>query len=151
MGGTEGLNALTDQQEELAEPRLDGLASLLPAFEAPDVEFGTLKGGNEVEPGSFTMPWFSHSDITSRFLEVAYRDGWVRPDFNWTAWEYTPGARRLRDDRRALEQATVLELARLLTVVIRSDRFGEGALAVALESRLVTAVLRRIEQLRRAE
>ena len=49
------------------------------------------------------------------------------------------------------EQATVLELARLLTVVIRSDRFGEGALAVALESGLVTAVLRRIEQLRREE
>ena len=140
---------MTDQLDELAPPRLDGLASLLPAFEAPGVEFGTMKGGEEVETGTFIMPWFSHSELTSRFLEVAYRDGWVRPDFDWPAWEMTPEARRLRDDRGALEQATVLELARLLTVVIRSDHLGEGFLAEALESGLVTAVLRRVEQLRR--
>ena len=53
------------------------------------------------------------------------------------------------DDREALERATVPELARLLTVVIRSEKFGEGAVADAIESGLVTAVLRRIEQLRR--
>ena len=139
---------MTDQRDELAPPRLDGLASFLPAFEAPDVEFGTLKGGEEREPGTITMPWFAHSELTSRFLEVAYRDGWVRPDFDWPAWAQTPEAGRLRDDREALEQATVLELARLLTVVIRSEKFDEGALAVALESGLVTAVLRRIQQLR---
>ena len=139
---------MTDELDELAPPQLDGLASLLPAFEAPDAEFGTWKGGDELEPGSFTMPWFSQSEVTSRFLDVAYRDGWVRPDFDWPAWEETPEARRLRDDREAIEQATVLELARLLTVVIRSERFGEGAVAEAIESGLVTAVLRRIEQLR---
>ena len=111
--------------------------------------FGTMKGGEDVATGTFIMPWFSHAELTSRFLEVAYRDGWVRPDFDWLAWEMTPEARRLRDDRGALEQATVLELARLLTVVIRSEKFGEGALAEALESGLVTAVRRRIEQLRR--
>ena len=110
-----------------------------------------MKGGEDVATGTFIMPWFSHSELTSRFLEVAYRDGWVRPDFDWPAWEMTPEARRLRDDRGALEQATVLELARLLTVVIRSEKFGEGALAEALESGLVTAVLRRVEQLRREE
>ena len=140
---------MTDQSDELAPPRLDGLASLLPAFEAPDAEFGTWEGGDEVEPGTFTMPWFSHSELTSRFLEVAYCDGWVRPDFDWPAWAQTPEAQRLRDDREALEQATVLELARLLTVVIRSERFGEGAVAEAIESGLVAAVLRRIEQLHR--
>ena len=40
------------------------------------------------------------------------------------------------------------ELAPLLTVVIRSERFGEGAVAEAIESGLVTDMLRRIEQLR---
>ncbi len=139
---------MTDQLDELAPPQLDGLASLLPAFEAPDAEFGTWEGGGEIEPGTFTLLQFSHSELTSRFLEVAYRDGWVRPDFDWPTWAQTPEAQRLRDDREAIAQATVLELARLLTVVIRSERFGEGAVAAAIESGLVTAVLRRIEQLR---
>ncbi len=139
---------MTDQHDESARPRLDGLASLLPAFEAPDAEFGTWKGGGETEPGTFTMPWFSDSELTSRFVEVAYRDGWVRSDFDWGEWAQTPEARRLWDDRGAIEQATALDLVRLLTVVIRSERFVEGAVADAIESGLVTAVLRRIEQLR---
>ena len=100
-----------------------------------------------MESGTFTVLRFSPSEVTSRFLEVAYRDGWVRPDFDWPAWEQTSEARRLRDDRGALERATVPELERLLTVVIRPERFGEGAVAEALESGLVMAVLRRIEQL----
>ena len=130
-------------------PQLDGLASLLPAFEAADAESGEWKGGDEVEPGSFTMPWFTHSELTSRFVDIAYRDAWVRPDFDWGEWTQTPEARRLRDDRGALEEATVVDLAHVLTVVIRSDRFAEGAIAEAIESGLVTAVLRRIDQLRR--
>lgn len=60
------------------------------------------------------------------------RDGWVRPDFDWPAWAQTPEAERLPNGRGALEQATVLEVARLLTVVIRSDRFVEGAVTEAV-------------------
>ena len=72
----------------------------------------------------------------------------MRTDFDWPTWAQTPEAQRLRDDSEAIQQATVLDLARLLTVVIRSDRFAEGAVAEAVESGLVTAVLRRIAQLR---
>ncbi|MYD65332.1 MAG: hypothetical protein F4X26_05025 [Chloroflexi bacterium] len=140
---------MTEDHEELAPPQLDGLATLLPAFEAADAELGEWKGGREEQRGSFVLPWFSPSELTTEFIEVAYRDGWVRPDFDWSEWAQTPDARRLQDDRGVLEQATVLDVARLLTVVIRADRFVEGTLAEALESGLVTAALRRIEQLRR--
>ena len=140
---------MTDERDDLAPPRLDGLAELLPAFEAADAEFGEWKGGDELEPGSITAPWFSPSELTSQFVEVAYRDGWVRPDFDWVEWAATPEAQRLRNDRGALGQATVPDLARVLTMVLRSDPFVEGTLDEAIESGLVTAVLRRIEQLRR--
>lgn len=140
---------MTDDREELAPPQLNGLAALLPAFEAPDAELGKWEGGQEEQRGSFVMPWFSPSELTTEFLEVAYRDGWVRPDLDWPEWAQTPEAQRLRGDRWALEQATVLDVARLLTFVIRADRFVEGTLAEALESGLVTAVLRRIDQLHR--
>ena len=139
---------MTDERDDPAPPRLDGLAELLPAFEALDAAFGEWKGGDEVEPGSITAPWFSRSELTSRFVEVAYRDGWVRPDFDWVEWAATPEAQRLRNDRGAIRQATAPDLARLLTAVIRSDRFVEGALAEAIESGLVTAVLQRVERLR---
>ena len=40
------------------------------------------------------------------------------------------------------------QLQKLLTTVIRQDRFVTGALAGAFESGLLTAVVRRVEQLR---
>ncbi len=136
-------DATTPGRNELFKPRLDGLASLLPAFEAPDVEFGTSHG----EQG--TMPWFELSATASRFFHVAYADGWVRPEVDWGQWQQTAEAQRLQEDRRALDDATVPDLVRLLTLVIRRDRFVEGSLEEDMQSGLITAVLRRIEQLRR--
>ncbi len=139
---------MTDQPAEWVEPKLDGLASLLPAFEAPDFSCGSREGGEEKEPGVFTMPWYSYSDTLQRFHDVAYRDGWVLPGFDWPVWKDTPEARRLGSDRRAIEEATALDLARLLTVVIHQARFVENTLGRACESGFLTAVLRRVEQLR---
>ena len=49
----------------------------------------------------------------------------------------------LQDDARALAQATPEQLARLLTVCVREDRFCEGALESAFESGLLTRILER--------
>ena len=95
------------------------------------------------------MPWFELSAIASRFGHVAYADGWVRPEVDWGEWGRTAQAQRLQEDRRALDDATVPDFVRLLTLVIRRDRFVEGSLGQDMQSGLITAVLRRIEQLRR--
>ena len=42
------------------------------------------------------------------------------------------------------------QLQKLLTALIRQDRFVTGALAGAFESGLLTAIVRRVEQLRLA-
>ena len=56
---------------EHADPPLelgfDRLASLLPVFEAPDFSFGT-------------------SEAAEQFVEIAYEDGWVLPEFDWMEW-----------------------------------------------------------------
>ena len=129
-----------------AEPSLDALAAFLPAFEAPGFVFATMEGGAK----DGTMPWSRLAEDASRFVETAYEDGWVSPEVDWPAWKETEEARRLRDDPSAIGTATVEQLQKLLTTVIRQDRFVEGALATAFDSGLLTAVLRRVEQLRLA-
>ena len=57
------------------------------------------------------MPWSPPSETLMEFHRVAYRDGWVLPGFEWTAWMGTREASRLRDDPRAIERATAPELA----------------------------------------
>jgi hypothetical protein len=71
------------------------------------------------------------------------RMGWVERDFDWGTWMGTPEALNLRDAPASLVNATPAQLAHLLTVVIRQDRFAEGSLVASYESGLLTGILRR--------
>jgi hypothetical protein len=64
-------------------------------------------------------------------------------DFDWPTWMQTDEAIHLRDDLDSLAQATPEQLAHLLTVMIRQDRFVEGSLGAHAESGLLVSVLRR--------
>ena len=131
---------MTAREEPPAEPRLDNLSAFLPVFEEPDFSVGSIGGPT----------YFDYSEAVNRFVDTAYADGWVSPEVDWPSWKETEEARRLRDDPTAIPEATVEQLQKLLTTVIRQDRFVTGALAGAFESGLLTAVIRRVDQLRLA-
>jgi Family of unknown function (DUF6508) len=63
--------------------------------------------------------------------------------FEWQPWLASGPGARLRDDRAAVSEATADDLAKLLTAIIRSDRFVEGSLAGAFESGLLAAIASR--------
>jgi hypothetical protein len=69
--------------------------------------------------------------------------GWVVQRFDWPAWVGTEEASRLRDDAQRLAQATAEQLAHLLTVLIRQERFCAGSLAASADSGLLLGILRR--------
>jgi hypothetical protein len=79
---------------------------------------------------------------------AAYDLGWVKV-FDWSEWEKTPEARELIDNHKRVAAATPAQLAKLLTVYIRADRFDEGSLNVAFESGVLTAIVLRAEALLR--
>ena len=88
------------------------------------------------------MGYHALSPEAERFLSIAYEYEWVTP-FDWSAWARTPEGRRLRKGGDAIASATPEDLACLLTALIRAERFGDGVLAHAFESGLLTAVARR--------
>lgn len=61
--------------------------------------------------------------------------------FPWMEWD---GARRYYDDPASLAAAPVADAARLATAVFRGERFGDGTIAHALESGVLTAILARL-------
>ena len=124
----------------LLKDRLNALAEFLPTLESPDFEFGHLV----VEPGVF--PYYSFSDDSSRFIHVCNEMKWVIP-FDWSEWKESPEAVRLRAEPSVLEAATPEQLQRLLTVLIRQERFVDGALESAFESGLLVRILRRVAAL----
>ncbi len=129
------------------QARLRGLAAHLAHFEAPDFEFGRWEESRTRDDGVIVLPWYSLSAEALAFVRDASKFGWVLMGFDWPTWIQTPEARVFVDDRAAIGRATPDELAKLLTVLIRQDRFVEGELAAAFESGVVTAILRRANEL----
>jgi len=89
-------------------------------------------------------PHASFSAEAYAFIQAAYDFGWVEWEkFDWPKWKGTMEAIQLRDNPDALGKATPEQLAKLLTVCIRQDRFAEGTLQAAFETGLLTRILKR--------
>lgn len=122
--------------------RLERLAGFIAVLESPGfvpAEYVTT----EPRAGVWTLPYPRYHPEVDRFVSVAYEDGWVRTDFDWVKWSATQEARTLRDDPVALAAATPDQLAKLITVLVRQERFNEGSLRCAFEDGLVLAIVRR--------
>jgi uncharacterized protein DUF6508 len=138
----ERTKTLSQAPVQLVE-KLRGIVAFLPRFQAPDFKFGHWTKPPSDQPGVMMLPYFSLSEVAGSFEQKAYDLGWIMPDFDWGVWKQTAEAISLRDDDQASAQATPEQLARLLTVCIRQDRFCEGALESAFESGLLTRILER--------
>lgn len=127
--------------------RLNALSAFLTEFENPDFVFGTWAGGELIGPNTYNMPYVAFSDQASKFVHTCYDEGWVLMDFNWPEWAQTDEAQAFVKAPELIERASADDLAKLLTVCIRQDRFCEGALLHAFESGFLTEILKRAERL----
>ena len=132
--------ALTERQ------RLEALAAFLPVFDSPGFIFGNWEQPPAEPDGSLRFASFVPSPDAQAFLEEVGRGGWVIDGFDWKAWNVTPEAVALRRGD-GFERATPIALARLLTALIRQDRFVEGTLAEAHESGLLRRIAARAAEL----
>ncbi len=80
------------------------------------------------------------------FVQMCYDYKWVQP-FDWVEWKETDEAAQLRDDPEVLANATSEQLQKLLTVIIRQDRFVEGSDEEHIESGLVGRIIDRAASL----
>lgn len=134
-------------------PRFDAdalaaLAAFLPEFEAPEFRFGEWDAPKRGKNGVIELGGFNISSVAEDFLRTCEELGWVQwPHFDWVTWMSSPEARGLRDDPLTIERASAEQLSRLLTVLIRGERFSEGSLGAASESGLLVRILRRIATL----
>jgi len=131
----------------IEQERLDALIGFVPLFESPDFQFSRWIKPPSKEDGVIVMPYFTSDKIAEDFVRTCYDKGWVLNEFDWSEWMKTNEAAQLRDDSAVLEQATPEHLGRLLTVLIRQERFVEGCLQSAFESGLLLRILQRAEVL----
>jgi len=99
-------------------------------------EFGHWRGGERNDDGSIVMPWVDREDKVSDFVRAFYNCRIVYP-FDWSGWDE---GREMTgwDDFSGIDMLT---LRKLLTAIIRNDRFCEGALLSALEEGIIQRIV----------
>jgi len=127
---------------------LQALAAFGPQLRAPDASAGRWadQTGTGTLEDPLTMPSFTTSDLLNRFEAMTYNAGWVQ-DVDWMEWSRGPEAKRLLRDKVSLAEATVDQIANLITTIVRSARFSEGALARYFKDGVLLALAERAEAL----
>ncbi len=118
------------------------LLALIPKIENTS-NFGEWSGGNKNEEGIIQFPYCVSAPIVSQFLEIVY----VIPimiSFDWGAWD--EGGKIASDENFDFDATDLLTKCKLITAIVRYDRFCEGALESAFESGLILKILKSIEK-----
>ena len=120
--------------------RLRRLARHLPVLEASGFTFGSWVPSRTDGDGVIHLGWFEPSPDSEAFLADAR--AFVTP-FDWPVWAASPEGQALLENPVAVQSASAEDLGRLLTTLIRSERFGEGTLESAFRRGMLTAIVRR--------
>jgi Family of unknown function (DUF6508) len=133
----------SEEDAPLAPEAIAALLRFLPVLESPGFRAGEWRGGKADVEGVIQVPWFELSDDAHAFVATLGRRGWIFV-FDWMSW--ADDARRIIETDE-LKRADLLTLRKLLTLLVRRDRFVEGSLGEAFESGLILRILRRLQAL----
>lgn len=130
------IETISSYSEEDWQP----LLHLIPEIEATE-EFGEVTGGDEIEKGVFTFPHISESAVVFKFHEIVYGMP-IMISFDWTSWD--GGRIIVDDDSFDYNSIDIPTKCKIITAIVRNDRFCEGALVEAFESGLILKILKSI-------
>lgn len=125
------LEGLSEHLDSISKEEWNRLFAFIPRIEEAPL-FGEWE-----EAGDFA--YYIPSALVSEFLKRIYEMGIV-VDFHWGKWE--EGARLFRDPKSDYVQCSPLTLVKLLTAIVRSDRFVEGVLVTAFEDGKILEILK---------
>ncbi len=104
--------------------------------------FGTLCGNEKVDSGVFTFPYWQRSEIVEKTVSVI-SSLQLTPVFDWGAWE--EGKDILFNSDFDYNTLDTITLCKLLTTLIRADRFNEGYLMSCFEKGIVLKIITALE------
>jgi hypothetical protein len=109
----------------------------------PDADGGAWVPSVKQASGYRQSGYYDPGPDLVAWVEACYELELVLSDFDWPEWSGTAEAASLRDDPEALANTTPIQLAQLITVLVREDRFCEGALGANFASGLLLRLTQR--------
>ena len=102
-------------------------------------------GGDKREDGVIEFPWTSYHPTVNRIEKLLY-DLNVIQDVDWSRWKSEIDPELVFDVER-IKSGSLYDTVCLLTGIIRSERFGSGAIAASLRNAGFLTLLNRLRVL----
>ena len=112
----------------------------------PDIRqakrFGRLVGSKRLPDGNMSLPFWLEDEIVSKFFNTAYLLGIVSV-FDWASWK--EGIDILNNPDADFNDYDLETLCKLLTFVVRCDKFCEGYLINCFETGKMALIIEAIQ------
>jgi len=118
------------------------LLYLIPEIEATD-KFGEMAGGEKDDNGIIQMPYYIESPVVRRFQKYVGELG-ILISFDWPKWD--DGRKIARNKEFNFDSIDIPTKCKLITAIIRNDRYCEGSLIAAFDSGLILKILKSINK-----
>jgi hypothetical protein len=134
------MHDLTSFQQHLASWSKDDwhkLFSLIPKIKQ-STQFGDFHNSEKLNDGTIQMPFWVNSEVVHEFISVVYELELVLA-FDWINWE--EGRAILNNKSQDFHTLDSVTLCKLLTAIIRSDRFCDGYLVEQFEEGIIPKII----------
>jgi len=118
------------------------LIELIPKVESTS-KFGERSSAEKDEVETIQFPDCIEETIVSQFLDIVYRLP-IIISFDWGAWE--EGREIASNDDFDHDTLDLPTKCKLITAIVRNNRFCDGVLVSAFESGLILRILKSIEK-----
>jgi hypothetical protein len=118
------------------------LLNLIPEIEEA-LSFGEKGGGKRDEDGVMQLPFVIPAYVVTQFVDIVYEMP-LMVSFDWPSWD--EGREMLHDPGFDFDSIDIPTKCKLITAIIRNDRFADGALVRAFESGLILEILKSIQR-----
>lgn len=114
------------------------LFDLIPEIEKT-LEFGKMHIAEANADGTKQFPHWQEAPVVSKFRNAVYEIP-IIINFDWSSWD--EGAQMASDKDFNFDNIDIPTKCKLITAIIRNDRFCEGALLSAFESGLILRIVK---------
>lgn len=131
---------------ELSDETWEQFVDINNRVQSHEGSWGKTQGGETDENGVIQMPYSAPDPLISEFVAFMYENELV-VSFDWSAWD--EGREWYKNSNESKYEALDIPTAlKLLTAVMRNDRFSEGALVSAFESGDFPKIINKLVELR---
>ncbi len=135
----------TDYREKIisySEQDWQPLLDLIPEIEKVDQFGDDSEAMKLLEQGIIDMNPYEEHPIVQQFRDVVYSIP-IMIDFNWGTWD--EGRAIVSDDNFDYDTIDIPTKCKIITAIVRNDRFCSGRLIEAFESGMMMKVLKSIQ------